>query len=126
MPAAMIRKLLMMTALAGPALVPQLACNHADEQPHEQYTVRGKIVAVRPDSLDIRHERIPAMRGLDGKVRAMDSMTMPFSLPDSLRSAPLAAGDAVKFTFESHFEAAPTLRLTAIEKLPAGTPLDLP
>lgn len=126
----MLRKLLMVTALAGPALSPAPGCSHADEQPHEQFTARGQIVAVRPDALDIHHERIAAMRGIDGQVHPMDSMTMPFGIPDrlgeSLRTTPLAVGDAVTFTFEVHRESAPILRLTSIEKLPAGTRLELP
>lgn len=90
----------------------------------ERYSGRGKIVALAADKVDIHHERIPAIRGFDGTIKPMDSMTMPFARNQASFSD-LAVGDIVAFEFTVHYDAAPTLRLTRITKLPPESALEL-
>lgn len=89
----------------------------------EHYASRGRIVGVSPKSLDIHHERLPAIRGFDGTIKPMESMTMPFARDPS--SAEVAVGDLVQFEFTVHYNSDPTLRLTQIAKLPADVNLEL-
>lgn len=99
-----------------------------DKRAVDRYTVAGKIVALPAGdaaAVDIHHERIPTYRTQDGKAKGMDAMQMSFTPVAGVSLAGLAAGDLVRFTFEVHWDAKPYLRLTAIEKLPADTPLQL-
>lgn len=90
----------------------------------DRYSSRGKIVSLSPEEADIHHERIPAIRGYDGTVKPMSSMTMPFARTQASFEG-IAVGDAVEFEFTVHYDAEPTLRLTRIVKLPPGTTLEL-
>ena len=89
----------------------------------ERYASRGRIVGVSPKSLDIHHARLPAIRGFDGTIKPMESMTMPFARDQV--SAEVAVGDLVQFEFTVHYDVDPTLRLIEIGKLPADTKLEL-
>jgi len=90
-----------------------------------QYTGRGRIEDIARNTVLIHHERLAEILGFDGKIRPMDSMTMPFVPDDRVKITGLATGDVIQFTFEVHYEADPTLRLTAFKKLPATTTLEL-
>jgi Cu/Ag efflux protein CusF len=94
----------------------------------EVFAGRGRVVQVDPGRLEveIHHERIDAVRGFDGKLVAMESMTMPFAATAAVQLLGLHSGDPVRFEFTVHYEAEPTLRLASIERLPAETPLALP
>lgn len=91
----------------------------------ERFSGRGRITEISAKSVDIHHERLAAVRGFDGTIEPMESMTMPFA-----RSATsfdgLAVGDLVEFEFTVHYGDGPTLRLARIAKLPPGTALQLP
>lgn len=91
----------------------------------ERYRVRGKIVGMSPDEIDLHHERIAAIRGFDGTIKPMESMTMPFGR-NQTSLAGLAVGDVVEIQFTVHFDSDPTLRLVEITKLPASTKLEIP
>lgn len=93
--------------------------------PAEQFEARGQISAIAGSSLDIHHERMPAIRTFEGTLAPMDSMTMPFAT-NGVSIEGLAKGDIVSFAFTVHYDADPTLRLTRIVKLPADTRLVLP
>jgi len=90
-----------------------------------RHTGRGRIEALGKNTVLIHHERLEGIAGFDGKIRPMDSMTMPFAPTEGVTVSGLAVGDAIQFTFEVHYEADPTLRLTSLKKLPATTPLEL-
>lgn len=109
------------TAPSGSAPAPAPANS---EPAAERYRVRGKIVSLAAEELELHHERIPAIRGYDGTVKPMESMTMPFGR-NQMSFANLAVGDAIEIQFTVHFDAEPTLRLVEIVKLPAGTKLEL-
>lgn len=91
----------------------------------EQFEARGRIAAISAREVEIHHERIAAIRTFDGKLAPMASMTMPFGTA-GVSTAGLAAGDLVSFAFSVHYDAGPTLRLTRLDRLPAGTTLELP
>jgi len=66
----------------------------------ELYTVRGQVERLpTPADRDlwIRHEAVPNLRGISGKVVGMDSMTMPFDLGPGELPAGLAVGDKIRF-----------------------------
>jgi hypothetical protein len=90
--------------------------------------VRGEVTrlpsAAEP-ALFVRHEAIPGFVDMDGEVVAMESMTMPFPLAAGVALAGIAPGDRVRFTLEVEWEGDPPYRITRVEKLAAGTVLDL-
>jgi hypothetical protein len=90
----------------------------------EHYTVRGKIMALSAEAAEIHHERVPAIRGYDGTIKPMASMTMSFAR-NQTSFAGLGVGDIVEIEFTVHFDGDPTLRLARIVKLPPETVLDL-
>lgn len=100
-------------------------CLGCHDAPATQYTARGRIEGIGRNTVLIHHERIAEIPGFDGKIRPMDSMTMPFAPTEDVEVVGLATGDAIQFTFEVHYEADPTLRLTSYKKLPALTTLEL-
>lgn len=92
------------------------------------YRMRGQVLSL-PDpaqglGLTIHHEAVDTFADLDGDVVGMDAMTMPFPTAAGVDLAPLAAGDKVAFTLEVDWEGDPPYRITAIEELPADTPLE--
>ena len=94
----------------------------------DHYTVRGKLTALpsgqHGKEIEVDTERIPAFKGIDGKVSPMDPMPMPYQIGDVPMTG-LSQGDPVEITFEVHWNDMPPLRLTRIVKLPAGTRLEL-
>lgn len=115
-------------SIASCLLIPLIACRSSDDRKAqvEHYTTRGRVMQLGARSIDIQHETLPAIRGFDGKIKPMESMTMPFAVPAPLRPPGLAVGDAVGFTFEVHYESDPTLRVTAMQKLASDVSLQLP
>jgi hypothetical protein len=90
----------------------------------ERYHGRGRIVALSRDLAVIHHERMAAVKGFDGEIGPMESMTMQFAHAQTSFSG-LAVDDAVELEFTVHFDEGPTMRLVRITKLPAGTVLRL-
>ncbi len=93
------------------------------------YDVRGVVrqlprpAAPQPE-IWIRHESISDFVDISGKVKGMDSMTMPFFPARELSLVGIAVGDKITFTLEVDWDATPPAQLTAIEKLPAETVLE--
>ncbi|MDX2086545.1 MAG: copper-binding protein [Kofleriaceae bacterium] len=90
----------------------------------ERFTSRGKVIAIDDKRVEIHHEAMPSVRGYDGTLGPMMSMTMAFAVPPGGPGS-IAVGDVVAFEFTVHFDSEPTLRLTRLDKLPAGTTLVL-
>lgn len=123
------RALLAAAALAAAAGCARQAAPPAGEAAADgTYTVRAELVrlpAAPGGELYLRHESIPDFRDSKGETVGMASMTMPFSAPADLDLAGYAAGDRVAATFEVRWKAAKMpLRVTRLEKLPAGTALE--
>ena len=93
------------------------------------YDVRGVVrqlprpAAPQPE-IWIHHESISDFVDISGKVKGMDSMTMPFFPAQELSLDGIAVGDKVTFKLEVDWQAMPPAHVTAIEKLPADTPLE--
>ena len=98
------------------------------EQPPEIYRVRG-IVRHIPEAtqgsreISVRHEAIPGFKSSQGEIVGMESMTMPFPLATPEMADDLTAGDKIEIEFEVRWHGGNPLAITAIEKLPAETPL---
>lgn len=94
----------------------------------QRYEARGVVSRLPSESapaLYVRHETIPDFVGYDGEVSAMESMTMPFPLAGGIDLAGIEPGDKVAFTLEVEWESDDPYRISRIEELPPGTPLDL-
>ena len=122
------RTCLVLLALAG--FLASCSRQSALPPPDQVYTVRGIVVGLpaadKPASeLTIRHEPIPAFMNREGRIVGMDSMEMPFTPARGVSLSGLAIGDTVEFTFEVRWKQSPFSQLTRIQKLPAGTKLDL-
>jgi protein SCO1/2 len=89
------------------------ACGPRDET--VQHSVRGEVVRVADGgrSLVIDHEDIPGY---------MDAMRMTMPVQDAAQSQGLVAGDPIRFEL---FVSGSSALIGSIEKLPAGTALDL-
>jgi len=83
--------------------------------PDAPLALRGEVVGLRAEgaALRVHHEAVPSL--------GMEAMTMDFALAEPSLAEGLAPGDKVALTIE----AAPRLRVTAVERLPADTPLAL-
>lgn len=88
----------------------------------ERFSARGRITAVHANELQIDHERIESIRTFEGKLEAMEPMTMVFSATTAAPIAGFNVGDLVSFQFTVHYKEPPTLRLVAIETISAGRP----
>ncbi|MFW6059560.1 MAG: copper-binding protein [Phycisphaeraceae bacterium] len=98
-----------------------------DQPAGDVYETRGVIRQLPTDAtgdLQIEHEPVPDFKDQDGEVVGMDSMTMPFPPADDVSLDGLAVGDKVRFTFVWRWDEN-SWTVTAIEKLPADTELDL-
>ncbi len=109
-------------------LVAASACTDKPAAPPESYRVRAQVRQVpAPDAargeILVRHEAIPSFKNEGGEIVGMDSMSMPFPLADVGLAAGLAAGDRIEMGFEVSWHGGNPLKVTAIEKLPAGTRL---
>ena len=92
------------------------------------YEVRGKVIELptaESRTIQIHHEKIEGFRSQEGKVVGMASMQMPFGVQEKLDLSGIAPGDLVTFRLEMHWGQKPPTRVTAIEKLPADTELEL-
>jgi Cu/Ag efflux protein CusF len=92
----------------------------------ERFSARGRVVAVRATELDIHHERIPSIRTALGELEPMEPMTMVFAATTNASIEGIEVGDVVRVDFTTNYKTRPSMRLVAIDKLPADTPLELP
>jgi Cu/Ag efflux protein CusF len=113
------------------ALLALIACSSTESLPAvdlaaERFTTRGRVTKVHAAQLEIHHERIAQIRTFEGKLEPMEPMTMVFSATANASIDGFAVGDAVKIEFTVSYKQPPPLRLVTIEKLPAGTKLEVP
>ncbi len=109
-------------------------CDAKKTQPAKAYEVTG-IVKRLPTTntsrqIYIHHQAIPDFITADGKAMGMQSMTMGFALPDGLDIAGITPETPVVFTFETHWDKRPALRITKLKKSdkpakPAADPSDI-
>jgi Cu/Ag efflux protein CusF len=92
----------------------------------ERFSTRGRVVAVRATELEIHHERIASIRTALGTLEPMEPMTMVFAATTNASIEGIEVGDVVRVDFTATYKTRPPMRLVAIEKLPADTPLALP
>ncbi|MBA2539168.1 MAG: copper-binding protein [Deltaproteobacteria bacterium] len=118
----MLRVVIVLALALGCGSKPELL---AADLAAERFTVRGKVTAIDGTRLDISHEYMPKIRTIDGTIEDMIPMTMGFAATTSAPAAGIAIGDAVKIEFTIHYGTSAPLRLISIEKLPAGTKLEL-
>lgn len=107
------------------ALLLPVACSKP-AGPVQSYPVRAEVIQL-PDGpngdLLIRHEAIDGFVDRDGKAVGMDPMSMPFPVAEGLSLADLKPGDIVRCTVEVDWKQRSPAKISAIEKLPAGTQL---
>lgn len=112
-----MRSLLLLLALAAAGCADDAAPADTGSDPTvaEALTLRGEVVGPRADgaALRVNHEAVPDL--------GMEAMAMDLALADPSLADGLAPGDKVSLTIE----ASPRLRITAVERLPADTPLTL-
>lgn len=91
------------------------AASEAAAPSDDAIVLRGRVAEVLHggDALRVDHEAVPDL--------GMEAMRMDFRLADAALAEGLAPGDLVAMTVE----AAPRLQVTALTRLPAGTPLVL-
>lgn len=121
-------------ALAVTVLSLGLGCKGPRESappgpPVKTYRVRGVVRQVAdaesPRKLWIQHEAIPDFVGLDGTSQDMRAMTMQFLLDDTIDGSTIPVGATVAFDLRVDWGASEPALITAIEILPAETPLSL-
>lgn len=90
----------------------------------DRYTVRAKFTEI-PASGDVmvHHEKIPAFRAVDGAVRDMASMVMPFALGPGVARPDLSVGAPFELDVEVHWDAPTALVIVAARPLAADTRL---
>lgn len=102
----------------------------ADENPPPRsYQLRGTVRQVsNPDGANaqvwIHHEAVEEFIGIDGEVRPMQAMTMPFSVSGTLGISTLTPGTKIAFELTVDWSADKPGLITAIETLPEDTVLD--
>lgn len=87
------------------------------------YSVRGVIRQVRPVDdgkiqVSVLHEAIPDFVGINGDVVGMKSMTMPFTVADTVELTGLEPGSRVRFELSVDWNRAEPGLITALETLP--------
>ncbi|MFQ5767145.1 MAG: copper-binding protein [Acidobacteriota bacterium] len=99
--------------------------------PADYYTVRAKVIGLpEPGSefprIFLHHEAIKDLKGVDGAVWGMDSMTMPFFLAKGVDLNGVAVGDIVEFTLKVDWKAETPQEIISMKRLQPGTQLVLP
>ena len=98
--------------------------------PPAEYEVRGVVRQIKEKSigstqLSIHHEAIPDFVGIQGDVVGMKSMTMPFTVAESVELQDISPGMKIAFQLTVDWSAPEPALITRIEVLPADTDLDL-
>jgi len=100
----------------------------ADAPAPATYEVRGVIRQVREvgdnkTQLFIHHEAVPEFVGIQGDVVGMKSMTMPFTVAESVDLTGIEPGSKVHFELAVDWSLSEPGVITAIETLPEDTVL---
>ena len=98
--------------------------------PPATYEVRGLVRHVKQQSiggtqLSIRHEAMPDFIGINGQVEGMKSMTMPFTVAESVDLEGIAPGTKILFHLTVDWSAPEPALITAIEILVPDSALQL-
>ena len=98
--------------------------------PPAEYQVRGVVRQIKEQSigstqLSIHHEAIPDFVGIQGDVVGMKSMTMPFTVAESVEWRDISPGMKIAFQLTVDWTAPEPALITRIEVLPTETELDL-
>ena len=93
------------------------------------YSVRGVVRQIRPEidgktQLSILHEAIPDFVGINGEVVGMKSMTMPFTVADTVDLSAVEPGARIMIALSVDWDRPEPGLITAIEFLPADVVLD--
>ena len=105
-----------------------LACGGEEVPPPDVYTSRGLVRQLptpgsQPD-VYIHHEAIETFKDKDGQVIGMESMVMPFTVPDGTELGDVEVGDKVAVTFAVHWHEGAPLRVRDVEVLAPSVVLD--
>lgn len=117
------RLCLLILALLAP-LLPSACAQKSG--PVDRYDVRAEVMQLpEGPNLDllIRHEAIDGFADRDGKKVGMDPMSMPFPVAEGVSLAGLKVGDVIRCTLEVDWQQRSPVKISALEKLPAGTRL---
>lgn len=101
-----------------------------DLPPPAAYEVRGLVRQVKEQSigrtqLSIHHEAMPEFVGIQGEVEGMKSMTMPFTVAETVDLEGVAPGTKVLFQLTVDWSAPEPALITGIEVLPEDFELQL-
>jgi len=91
-----------------------------------RYAVRGEVLRLPGQGeagLTVRHEAVPNLVDMEGKVVGMESMTMSLPLAASASTRGLAVGDKIAFVLAVDW-VKPSIAVERIERLPPETVLD--
>ena len=92
------------------------------------YRTRGvvyQLPASPQGELVLFHEAVTEFVDRKGERSGMDSMAMPFAVPEEVSLEGLEKGDKVEIAFEVRWQGAPTLLITELRELPPETELHL-
>ena len=98
--------------------------------PPATYEVRGLVRKIKQQSIgrtqvSIHHEAIPEFVGIKGQVEGMKSMTMPFTVAESVDLEGIAPGTKIVFELTVDWSAPEPALITGIEVLPPDSELQL-
>jgi Cu/Ag efflux protein CusF len=100
----------------------------AEESPVHTYTVRGRVEVLPTEDqerIQIYHEEVSDFVNQRGEVSGMAAMSMPFGVAEGVSLEDISEGDLIEFTFQVDWNTPEVSRVTAIEKLPEDTELEL-
>lgn len=92
------------------------------------YRTRGvvyQLPAAPGGELVVFHEAVPEFVDRKGERSGMDSMSMPFAIPEEVSLDGVEKGDKVEIAFEVRWKGAPTLVITELRELAPDTELQL-
>lgn len=75
--------------------------------------------------ISVHHEEMPDFVGIRGEVEGMKSMTMPFTVAESVDLEGIEPGTKILFRLTVDWSASEPALITAIETLPPDTALQL-
>ena len=101
-----------------------------DLPPPATYKIRGLVRQVKEQSigstqLSILHEAMPEFVGIKGEVEGMKSMTMPFTVAESVDLEGITPGTKIAFQLTVDWSAPEPALITGIEVLPPDSELQL-
>jgi Cu/Ag efflux protein CusF len=110
------------------ALLPLAAgCSRSEEARRgNTYTMRAQVEGTPAQGsreVYVTHEPIDNYVGREGKVKGMDSMTMPFQVAEGVSLEGIESGDVIEAQLHVDWEADLPVQITGIRELPRDTPL---